>query len=221
MRQDAELVGTWSSDDLFVEDLEGTIPAYSTTAATLIAVETLEKTYTLTYTDYNYYLLERFLTTPIYNTDTPVKGRQEYSADSVLYEIVEIPANTMKTSSGKYYTSRSVSTTVAGNAIRYIYWTSGTAISIATATTYGVQQVVQTPSISSSKLTVKAPVLQIRGSSTYLSSTAWGTLTDIRRQYVFELWRAPKNNFNIDGWGVASNLQKIIDCQQENNGKLV
>lgn len=222
MRQDAELVKTWSADDLFVEDLEGTIPAYSSSAVTLLAVTSLSDTYSLSgYADYNYYVLERLLTTPIYNTDSPVKGRQEYVANSILYEIVEIPASTMKTASGKYYTTRSVTTTVAGNTLRYIYWTSATAISMATVTTYGVQQVVQAPSISSSVLTVKTPVLQMRGSSTYIPSAVWNTITDIRRQYVIEVWRAPKNNFNINGWGVASNLQKIIDCQQENNGKLV
>ena len=37
-------------------------------------------------------------------------------------------------------------------------------------------------------------------------------LTDIRYQYVIDVYRAPMNNLNVDGWEQDQTLQHIIDC---------
>ena len=77
LRPDAELIKTVSYDKYIVEDEEVTIPAYSTTAATLKASETLTDTVSVDLTTYNYYILIRMLTIPVYNITTPAKGRFE------------------------------------------------------------------------------------------------------------------------------------------------
>lgn len=221
LRQDAEMVQSWSKDSLFVNDDGGTIPAYTTSATTLVAAADLTPTYAVDYTNYNYYILVRALTIPTYNTSTKSAARPEYSILTGCYEIVEFPANTIKTLDGsKSYASRSGTTTAAGAAYRMLYWSSGSAVSMYTSTTYGIHQVIAAPGTSSGILTVKRPSLYIRGSSTYLSSTVWGTLTDIRVQYVVEAYRAPKGNLNLNGWGMYTQGDHILDCVNTANHKL-
>lgn len=221
VRNDAELVQTWSNDSLFVEDDGGTIPAYTTTATTLVAAANLTPTYAVSYDSYNYYVLVRALTIPIYNTSTKSAAKPDYSMLSGCYELIEYPASTLKTLDGsKAYTSRSVTTTSAGASYRMIYWTSASAVSAYTSTTYGIHQVIGAPTVSSSTFTVKHPSLYIRGSSTYLSSAVWGTLTDIRVQYVIEVYRAPKDNLNLNGWGMYTQGTHILDCVNSTNHKL-
>lgn len=92
---------------------------------------------------------------------------------------------------------------------------------IYTATTYTASQVASTPTVSSGKLTVIAPSLQMRGSTTYFTSSAWGKITDIRRQYVIEVWRVPKEDLNVEGWGSYQNALKIANCINGTTNKLV
>ena len=101
VRPDAELVKTLSRDVSWVDDLELTIPAYTTTSTTLLAASEMTPTVTLTDLDnYNYYVLERALTIPTYDStvgDTKGKGRQEYQFCSAAYEVVSFPPNTFLT----------------------------------------------------------------------------------------------------------------------------
>lgn len=212
LRSDAELVQTWSKDSMFVSTDGGTIPAYSTTAQTLIAGAELTPTVSLTYASYNYYVLVRTITIPSYNTATIEKSRNEYTIASAMYEIVEIPASTFKTLDGsKTYTARSPNVVSAGIAYRILLWSSATAVT-AYSSTYGVHQIPTAPSLSTPTLTLKNPSLQMRGSTTYLTQSVWETISDIRYQYVIELYRAPKNNLNLDGWGVYTQAMHIVDC---------
>jgi hypothetical protein len=41
-------------------------------------------------------------------------------------------------------------------------------------------------------------------------------MTDIRYQYICELYKAPKGGMNVDGWEHTNNASHIIDCW--NNG---
>jgi hypothetical protein len=212
LRNDAELVNTWSKDSMFISDDGGTIPAYSTSAKTLIAGANITPTASLTFASYNYYVIERMLTIPSYNTTKIEKSRNEYSVTSAVYEVVEIPASTFKTLDGsKTFTSRSTNVLASSAMYRMLYWSSATAISLYTAN-YGVYQSPNTPSISSSTLTIKNPSLQMRGSTSYLTQSVWGTISDIRYQYVIELYRVPKNNLNLDGWGIYTQAMHIVDC---------
>ena len=69
-------------------------------------------------------------------------------------------------------------------------------------------------------MTVKSPALSTRGHTTYFTSTYMNAVTDVRYQYVIDVYRAPKNNFDLDGWGNAQNLLHVIDCVNNNNGTL-
>ena len=105
--------------------------------------------------------------------------------------------------------------------VRLLYWSSGTALSTYTSTTYGLTQPVTAPAISSSTLTIKTPTLSFRGHSSYLNSTYYSYVTDIRLQYIIEVYRAPKSNLNIDGWGSEQQSKYILNCINNNNQKLL
>ena len=221
LRDDCTLVRKWTKDSLVVTDESQTIPAYSTSAQTVIAAANLSPTITLDYANYKYYVLERFLTIPVYNTATKEKGRPDCCMTSYLYEIVELEANTLRSASGSpSYASRSVAI-AAQTVTRAPYWSAASTMGIYTATAYTVGQVASTPTVSSGVLTCIAPSLQMRGSTTYFTSSAWGKITDIRRQYVIEVYKAPKNHLNIDGWGSYQNMLKIAGCVNGTTNKLV
>lgn len=61
-------------------------------------------------------------------------------------------------------------------------------------------------------MTVKSPVLGVRGHTTYFTNTYMNALTDIRYQYVIDVYRAPLGELNIDGWEQDQALQHILDC---------
>lgn len=207
VRGDAELIQTYSADELLVEDLETAIPAYTTSAKTIITGASLTPTITLDYANYNYYVVMRSITIPIYNTTTKQKGRCDYTTNAYNYEVVDVPANSIQTidRAKTINTSRSISVTSLGSVGREIYWTSASAVTFVTNSTYGAQCTGQAPAVSSGVMTVKAPNYGIRGSTTYMTSGAWGTMTDIRYQWVIEVWRVPKGKA-ADGWQFTQNL---------------
>lgn len=220
IRPDASLIKTYTYDKLAVTDEELTIPAYTTSSTTIQAGQSLSETVALDFSTYDYYMLQRYLTIPVYNTDTKEKGRPEYSYGSVLAEIIVNPADTAKTLDGtKSYGTAVIATNNMG-AYRMLYWSSATAISLYNTYTYGVYQYFAAPTISSNVMTVKGPAKMIRGSTTYMTSSAWGKMTDIRCQYVIDVYRAPKGNLNLDGWGAYQQMTGIVNCVNTTNHKL-
>lgn len=220
----AELVQTYSYDKYIHADESVTIPAYTTTATTLKASASLTPTVSLNLTNYDYYVLERFLTIPTYNTTTKQKGRPVYQIYSMAYEIISESGGTFKDGNTSY-TSRITTVTTAGGTGRCIYWSSGTAVTAVNTNSQGVYQTATAPSISSASsntptLTLKTPALQIRGSTTYFTSAVWSTLTDVRYQYKIEVYRIPKSTYNLDGWGLSTQLDKIIECADSNSHTL-
>ena len=223
VRPDAELVKTISYDKYIHADEEITIPAYSTTAKTLKASADYSETYTIDYANYNYVALVKTLTIPTYSVTSKAKGRSEYHFSSAIYEVVDIPANTMCAilDPTKKITSRSVTQVPTTVFTRLIYWSSGTAVSAYTSTTlYGPYQTITAPSISSGVMTFKTPALAIRGNATYLSSTYFSAITDIRYQWVIELWRVAKGVSNLDGWGLSTVANHIVACESSASQKL-
>ena len=217
LRPDAELVHRWEQDQYLIADQGIELPAYSTTAKTLKATANLTPVIAID-ADYDYFVVERLYCKPDYSDDTVAKGRYEYFLSAYLYELIEIPANTLKAFNGKTVTA--VQRAFAGQGfIRGLYWSSATALALYTATTYGVAMGITAPAISGTNITVKAPTELIRGSTTYLTSAMWKLITDIRFQYVIEAYRAPKNNLNIDGWGESQNVLHILECEN-GDGKL-
>ena len=220
LRPDAEKVQTYTYDKLLVQDESITIPAYTTTSTTIKAGAALGTTYTTDYENYNYFILERFVTYPIYSSTSKAKGREEYNITSTLYELTDIPPDNFIASSGEVFTNHSVALTATGNLQRTLYWSSGSAVGVYTSASYGVVQVAVAPTLSSGVITVSSPNVNIRGSGTYLSSTYWGYMTDIRAQYIIDIYRAPKAANAINGWGLTTQMQHILDSMNSNNWTL-
>lgn len=44
--------------------------------------------------------------------------------------------------------------------------------------------------------------------------------SDIRYQYVIDVYRAPLDNLNLDGWGQEQMLQHLADCINSTGHKL-
>lgn len=223
LRPDAELIQTYTDDSLVNADLGIEIPAYSTTAKSLRATTNLSPTITVDFANYDYFVLLRTLTIPIYSEGTALKGRQEYSMSSNLYELASTPANSFITLNGsaKKYTSRVNALSAAGAMPKHFYWSSTSAVTVYASIAYGAYQTPTAPALSGSTLTMKTPVIGIRGHTSYFTSAAWAILTDFRCQYVIDVYRAPKNNLNLDGWGTGQQTMHIIDCVNNNDGKLI
>jgi len=211
MRPDATLEKTYSFDQYLKADLEINPISYTTTSTTLVAAANLSPTYTCDFTNYSYYVLIRMATIPEYSITTKGKGREEYALNSCCYEITEIPANSIHAlvDTTKYITSVTRGVYQAGNNAREVYYSSSSALAAYNSAAYGYNQTVNAPSLSSSTLTLKSPALIVRGNTTYFVNTYMNAVTDVRYQYVIEVWRAPKNNLNLDGWGLATQWDKM------------
>lgn len=222
IRPDAQLVKTYSYDKYIHADEEVTIPAYTTTLTTLKATAALSETYSISYTDYNWYVLLRTLTIPEYSISSKAKGRDEYHFTSTMYEVGDIDANVIHAlvDPTKYYTSHSVALPATGVFGRLVYWSSGTALAAYNTSSYGVHQSIVAPTLSSGVLTFNSPDLRVRGHTTYFTETYMNALTDIRYQWVIEVYRAPKANLNLNGWGQTMQAKHIINCVNSSTHKL-
>lgn len=211
LRPDAELVQTWTRDFRVVEDEGITLPAYSTTATTLIASTNID-TYDGSPTEYHYLIAERMLTIPEYNITTKAKGRGEYCATSALYEWLYNPANEIKSLDGSKSYGQYSQMAAYGAFTRYVYWSSATAVAPYTSNAYGAAQGVTAPAVASNKtITIKSPTVTLRGHTTYFTSTYYNALTDIRCQYIIELWRVPVETGSVIGWQHGSQIKTMID----------
>lgn len=222
LRPDAELIKTVSYDKYIVEDEEVTIPAYTTDAITLKASETLTETVATDLTTYNYYILIRMLTIPKYNTNATAKGRFEWIGSSCMYELCNLEANTIHSLSDptKYYTTRTSSMVSSGSFHRVGYWSTTTTFTAYTGASYGTYQAVTAPSYSSNKITLKTPVLNMRGSTTYYTQTYWEATTDIRYQYKIEVYRVPKTGDLNGEWGLVSQWRHVMNDVYSNSQTL-
>lgn len=219
IRNDAELVKRYTYDQYLVADEGITLPSYSTTSATLKASASLE-VITVDYANYDYFAIERALTIPEYSVTTKAKGREDYAFYSSAQEVIEIPGSTIQSIDGtKEYTSR-LYTVMNSYFYREVYWSSSTAITTYATTAYGVQQVVQNITASSSSLTVRSPSVTIRGHTTYFTQTYYDALTDVRLQYIIEVYRVKKGSSNLDGWGLRQLTMNTLDDVANNSGNL-
>lgn len=220
IRPDAEKWKTYNIDKKFVNDgVISSLPSYSTSAQTILNSSQLEAL-TIDHTAYDYWVTMRFLATPIYNTSTIAKGRNEYWVAAYQYECVSIPPDTFETQGGKNYATRVNAIPQAGAFYRLFYWSSTSAVTVYNTATYGFYMTVTAPTITSSTLTIMAPAFGVRGHNTYLSSSVYSTITDIRYQYVIDVYRAPKGNLNIDGWSTLQDITQTINCAKSSTGKL-
>lgn len=227
IRPDAELIASYSSDRWAVADVSASIATYSTAVQTILATSNLTPKVTIDLDNYDYFVVERSCAIPTYTEDLEKqKGYNEFSISSLLYEITRTPANMWKTLDGtKTYTSINNTVYSAGAHIKVLYWSSATAISIYSGT-YGIFNASSAPGLASTTtnsttLTLKTPILQMRGHTTYLTSTVFNAVTDIRQQYVIDVYRSSRNNLNIDGWGGTQQINKILtDINTNQNHKI-
>lgn len=221
IRPDAELVTSYSYDK-HLSDEEITPIAYTTTSTTLIAANSLTPTVSCDFTNYSYYVLIRMATIPEYNITTINKGREEYALNGAMYEITEIPENEIISfvDSSKKITSISRAVISAGNFTREVYFSSATALTSYVSAAYGYNQTATAPSLSSSTLTLKSPAFIVRGHTTYFVNTFMNAVSDVRYQYIIDVYRAKKNNLNIDGWGLKTQWLKMNEDMQTSKHKL-
>lgn len=218
LRPDAELVEKWTMDQYAVADLGLTIPAYSTANATLKTGATLA-TLTGDPLKYRYFITERMLTIPEYSITTLAKGREEYTMGFAQYEWLYNPAGQQQTIINPSKAYGVYSQMQAATLGREVYWSSATAVGVYTSSAYGANQVFVAPTIASNKtLTIKSPQIAIRGHTSYLTSTFFNAITDIRCQYVIELWRVPLTG--IDGWVIGTQMDSVLDDIKNNGGTL-
>ena len=219
IRPDAEIVKSYSYDKKAVDDLGVTLPSYSTNNVVLKAAADLSETVSLDFANYTYLIAERMIAIPVYSTSSVAKGRQEYQFVSNIYEIEEIPANQL---------SALINTTKVGtrsysintnNFSRLVYWNSATSL-VTNSTANGAYLTPTAPTISGTTLTIKSPSLSLRGSTTYLTSTFFNVITDIRMQYILEVYKAPKRRLDFDGWETYQNVNRVLGCINSNTHKL-
>lgn len=210
VRPDAQLVQTYTYDKYLVADEEIEIPAYTTTATSLKAADTLA---TLNYdaSEYYYYVTCRALVIPEYSITTLGKGRFEFSALTALNELYYPDPVTI---SNKTYTSLIGVSTVSNATCAY--WSSASALTRNHTGAYGTYLIAPTISASASgttiTITIATPEFRIRGSGTYLASTFFNALSDIRYQYIIQVYRIPVNSLNLHGWGQQMQFNRILDC---------
>lgn len=221
LRPDAELVQTWSYDKLWVADGEGTIPAYTHTQQTLKTYSTLTPTVTLDPSTYNYYIVGRYLTYPIYNNTIKAKGREEYHSVVNGYELVQIPIGTFDSMDKSKSNTSALDYLMQGITAQHLilFWNSSTALNVASTSGYGANMSPYPPTVSNGILTVYSPYMYMRGSSSYLNSTYWDYITDIRFQWIIELYRAPISA-SVKGWERLSQLYHMRDCVNDTSHTL-
>ena len=213
VRPDAELVKVFAFDKKAVADLHLTIPAYTTTATVFLDTENLEQL-TVDY-NYRYFIVEKFCAVPTYNRNDKLKGRIEYMVSTACYDFVFTPANYYKSLDGfDAYGPAQIVAQANGAVTKQPYYSADNAFNVYTSSTYGFGAVAQSPGVSSGKMTVKTPKWQLRGSANYFTSTYWNALTDIRLQYVIEVWRHPLDSMGFNGWNTTQILDHMVSCAQ-------
>lgn len=224
LRPDAELVETWSYDKLWLAEEGGTLPAYSTTAQTLKASEQLDVMHEWDLGNYKYFVLERGLVIPIYNTDEIGRGRPEWSSSNCAYEFFypERGAFHALVDPTKSYGSIALTWVTAGGVLyRMPYFTNTSgALSVYSATSYGVWINMVMPSYGSGQVRINSPQFTLRCQPNVFDQPFYEALDDIRFQWIIELWREPVGSLDYDGWTVNQELDHILDCVYSNDHKL-
>ena len=197
-----------------------TIPAYQTTTVTLKATEEIEEV-TADAANYKYFLTFRTLVIPIYNTNEIARGRYEWSSMVGEYEFVFTPmAELHPLVDGEYTIATNSASVQGGVSYRSLYFTSSTGISIYATTAYGIWTTAVSPTYAVGKIKVNSPNFTMRAQANIFDQLYYEALTDIRFQYVYELWRVPIGSLQYDGWSNQQCVDKSLDCLYSANHKL-
>lgn len=216
LRPDAELVQRWTYDRYLVQDEDIAIPSYSTSAQTMVGTTNLQ-TFAPDYDTYDYEVLQRYLAIPTYATESTASYRQCYYFGTSVHEIVEIPSQTITWGSGTINSAR----VDVKSSPQYwsVYWYND--FLQANAQQYGAYFATYAPTVATTtggNITVRSPALMLRGGASFPQGQ-WDDLTDVRYQYVLELYRTAKGAA-YDGYSVKSQFIHAIECAQSASGTL-
>ncbi len=223
LRPDAELAYKLEYDALVVEDLGYSIPAYSTSKNTVVSNKEVGDRVYFDFDNYDYVVVERALAIPIYDTDTAMAGREEYTALDAISQIVHTNAGLYAAISDptKGYNYESNAQSNLTNTAS-VYWASGSTVSELDNPTVGIYLNYHAPSANYTYgyIIARRPSLILCGNTTYLTQAAWEHLTDIRYQYVIEFYRIPKSDTGVNGWANYSLLEHTLKCALSPTHKL-
>lgn len=225
LRPDATKVQTWKYDKRIVANEGVSLPtAYSTTDTTLLA-SSIVGTVNIDLNTYTYLLICRTLTIPEYSIDTLGAGREDYHFSSQYNEIISMDmANRFKSyaDSNHWFNWKLNTFSAMTYCARLNYWNSADSINSYSTYSYGARVTHHSQSwdASNGTITVNSPDLKLRGHDTYLNQTYYEALTDIRYQWVLELYRAPIHNVDTDGWLLRENTIHISNDIVNNNWTL-
>lgn len=214
LRPDATKVQTWKYDKYIVADEGITLPTtYSTTDTTLLASSTLD-TLNVDLDAYTYLLILRTLTIPEYNTDTLGAGREDYHFSSQFSEAVSMNTTNrfISYADPSYNFDWRINTYSAYTYFaRLNYWSDADNINSNSTYSYGARVVFHSQVLNGNNgtITVNSPDLKLCGHSSFLAQTYYEALTDIRYQWVLELYKAPIHNVDTDGWLLRENTIHI------------
>lgn len=221
IRPDAELTQSWTYDKRIVKDEGITIPPYQSTTVTLKATEQLDEI-TADAENYKYFLTFRTLVIPEYNTDDVARGRFEWSSMVGAYEFVFTPMEELHPLIPGTFTIATNSASVqGGTSYRSLYFTSSTGISIYPNTVYGIWTSAVSPSYLVGKIRVNSPNFTMRAQANIFDQSYYEALTDIRFQYVYELWRVPVDSLDYRGWMNQQSADFALDCLYSADHKLL
>lgn len=224
IRPDAVLVETWTYDKLWLSEEGETLPAYSTSAVTLKASEALEVEHEWEMDDYKYFVTARTLVIPLYNIDTIARGRVEWSEVHGAWELVYPDSGAFRSlvDPSKSYLSRALGWIASGGTFsRMPYFSNaqGT-MSVYSANSYGLWCTPQAPTYASGELSINSPTFTLRCQANVFDKPFYEALTDIRFQWIVELWRVPIDSLNLVGWSANQQLDRVLDCVYSADQKL-
>jgi len=218
----ATLLQTYSYDKNIVSGEGKTWPGYTTSSTVLLASAAQATTITVDLANYTYLVVERMLSIPTYSVSTVAKGRCEYNISVATYELTTAYSGELHAliNTSLATTANTNSVVSTGTFSREIYYSSGTALAAYSTATYGCYQTVTAPTLSSSTLTINSPALGTRGHTTYFTSTYMNAVSDVRYQWVIEVWRCPKTNDSLNGWATRNNFTQVVSCVDSATHKL-
>lgn len=221
LRPDAEIAQSWTYDKRIVADEGIPIPAYQTTTMTLKETEQIDEI-TADAANYKYFLTFRTLVIPEYNTDDVARGRFEWSSMVGAFDFVFTPMAELHPLVDGTYTIATNSAAVQGGvSYRSLYFTSATGISIYATTSYGIWTTAVSPAYVGGKIRVNSPNFTMRAQANIFDQLFYEALTDIRFQYVYELWRVPIGSLQYNGWSNQQMVDFSLDCLYSPSHKLL
>lgn len=221
LRPDAELWKSWTYDKRIVADEGVTIPAYTTTNQVLITSRQIDEV-TADVEHYRYYVTARSLAIPEYNTPDTGRGRFEWSSMIASHGFVFTPmAELHPLIDGEYNIATNSAAVQGGASYRGLYFSSSTGLSVYATVSYGIWTSYAAPTYVGGKMRINSPSFTMRGQPNILDQPFWEALTDIRFQYVIELWRVPNESLGYRGWQEQQSVDKALDCLYSTDHKLI